>query len=1117
MTAIKRSDFDRLVREFLFAELFNKLGWNTTSFHRDIKTQDQIFPLHGIAEKSGFFVMHCQTDNVPLLSQRRHINTVFSKVKDFHLIIYTDKARMEQRWQFVLRVPNRPAKNIEVNWKKGQDTEALWQRTRGLFFSLDEEDNITIVDVSSRVTEAFGANTDRVTKKFYDSFKNEHEQFLEFIAGISALADKQWYASLMLNRLMFCYFIQKKGFLDNNPNYLSDKLAQTRERRGQNTFYSFYRDFLLVLFHQGLNEPLPRPETHAEIGQVPYLNGGLFDVHELENLYDIQIPDEAFENIFRFFDQWEWHLDTRPDASAKEINPDVIGFIFEKYINERADMGAYYTKEDITSYIGRNCIIPFLFDQAERNGARLAPCREIARQSGDRYIFPALRHGISWDLHRGQPLEAPLPLPPDIEEGLDTDRPGLIGRRQGWNREAPPEYGLPTEWWRETVERRLRYAELRRKIDGGEVQAINDFITLNLDIRAYAQDCLEQTEDPDFLWAFYRGLSSVSVLDPTCGSGAFLFAALNILEPLYEACLDRMAAFVEGGEAKHRTHFSTVLEEAADTTRHPSREYYVYKKIIVNNLYGVDLMHEAVEIAKLRLFLKLMSTVQPDRRRPNLGLEPLPDVDFNLRNGNALVGFATLTETIDAINQRDLPPGAQGRLVFGEELEVIAAVREKAELIGMAYKRFKDSQLLLPNGGGLREAKAELNLRLRDLAATLDEYLAYQYGIYGARERKKMQEWKKSHQPFHWWAEFYEVLYDEEGKFKGFDVVIGNPPYVEYSKSRKGYSILNYATESSGNLFAFVTERSNNLLYRLGRLSLIVPISLVCTQRMEVLQDIALRGNTAWLSNYAERPGKLFSGAEVILTICIIDRSANETSTYVTGFNKWNSAEREFLFQRISYVGIPRKVRSYIYPKISNELELKIFDNFLGQKVLGNEYSGVNGSRVYYRIGGGRYWKIFTNFQPKFFQNGTQRTSSRENYLFFKSDTIRDAAIAGLSSTLFYWYFMQTTNCRDLNPSDLKEFPFPASEFNEPLFVSLQSRTTILMQDYEQFSELKNKVSKLTGEIIYQEFYPRLSKPIIDQIDTVLAEHYGFTEEELDFIINYDIKYRMGRSSGEEE
>jgi hypothetical protein len=1112
MPTIKRTEFDRLVRDFKFTELFNELGWNNAALSREIKIEEHRFPLRSIAEKSGFFVMHCETDTVPALPVRRQINTVFSKVKDFHLIIYSDKARSEQRWQFVLRAPNRPAKNIEVGWKKGQDTEALWQRTQGLFFSLDEEDNITIVDVTTRVTEAFGANAEKVTKKFYDTFKTEHRQFLAFIQGIRTQVDKEWYASLMLNRLMFCYFIQKKGFLDNNLNYLSEKLAQTREHRGSNQFYSFYRDFLLVLFHQGLNEPHQKQEIRAEIGQIPYLNGGLFDVHELEEKYTIQIPDDAFEKIFRFFDQWEWHLNTQPNASAKEINPDVIGFIFEKYINDRADMGAYYTKEDITDYISKNCIIPFLFDQTERNGGRLAPCWSLAKESGDRYIFPSVRHGISWDYRQGQTLNAPLPLPPDIGDGLNTLKPGLVERRKAWNREAPPEYGLPTEWWREVVERRQRYTDLRQKIDGGEVQTINDFITLNLDIRAFAQDCLQQTDDPDFLWAFYRALRSVSVLDPTCGSGAFLFAALNILEPLYEACLDRMAAFVEAGESKKSKNFQEVLAEAADNSRHPSREYYIYKKIIVHNLYGVDLMREAVEIAKLRLFLKLMSTVQPDRRKPNLGLEPLPDVDFNLRAGNTLVGFATLEETIEAINQRDLPGGAQSRIVFGEELEVVAAVREKAELIGMAYKRFKDSQLLTNDGSaGLKKAKDELNRRLRDLSATLDEYLAFQYGVDGAKDKQKFQNWKISHTPFHWWAEFYEVLYDEEGRFKGFDVVIGNPPYLEINQV--DYKILGMRTLESGAVHNMCVERSLKISNPKGCLSMIVPMALVCTQRMAVMQQLLEQNRGCWYANFAWRPGKLFDEVNRALTIFVCNPHPGK-AVFTTPYIKWVSETRSLLFQSMNYTSYSINRSAFWIPKLTGATDQSILKKILSQKKSFKELKGKSGGRIYYRSTGGLYWKVFTDFAPKFFVNGKEGSSSRETWFSVSKEGEEKPMAAILSSNLFWWWYTIASNLRDLNPSDIDGFFIPEGVSEDKKLAELGEK---YLQSLVENSSMLTRIQKQTGETQTQSFKISLSKPIIDEIDTVLAEHYGFTEEELDFIINYDIKYRMGRGSGEEE
>ena len=104
------------------------------------------------------------------------------------------------------------------------------------------------------------------------------------------------------------------------------------------------------------------------LGNIPYLNGGLFDVHELERPErygkDIQIDDQAFEKVFNYFDQYQWHLDERPLKNDKEINPDVLGYIFEKYINQK-QMGAYYTKEDITEYISKNTVIPFLFDAAK--------------------------------------------------------------------------------------------------------------------------------------------------------------------------------------------------------------------------------------------------------------------------------------------------------------------------------------------------------------------------------------------------------------------------------------------------------------------------------------------------------------------------------------------------------------------------------------------------------------------------------------------------------------------------------------------------------------------------------------------------------------------------------
>ena len=92
--------------------------------------------------------------------------------------------------------------------------------------------------------------------------------------------------------------------------------------------------------------------------------------------------------------------------------------------------------------------------------------------------------------------------------------------------------------------RRQRYLDLRDRLARGEVTEVHQFVTLNLDIEAFTYDAIQQCDDPDLLRAFRDALREVKVLDPTCGSGAFLFAALERLETLYTACLERMQAFI---------------------------------------------------------------------------------------------------------------------------------------------------------------------------------------------------------------------------------------------------------------------------------------------------------------------------------------------------------------------------------------------------------------------------------------------------------------------------------------------------------------------------------------------------------------------------------------------
>ena len=709
------------LQAFDFSRLFVEgLGWDhyiTEPFI--VRVNERHYTLNPIAEKAGFAVYECASSvdmDVPQYPVRRKVQSEVAKRTFEHLIIFTDPGRQIQIWQWVKREAGKPAACREYTFTAGGSGNHLLQRIQPLFVSIDEQPTLKVAMVASRVRAAL--DVEKVTKRFYECFRIELTAFSEFIEGINTLGNRDWYASLMLNRMMFVYFVQKQGFLDGDIDYLRNRLHLVQQQSGAGRFQQFYRLFLLRLFHEGLGQPEAKraPDLAALLGKVPFLNGGLFDVHELERENpEISIPDEAFERVFDFFDGCRWHLDERPYREDNEINPDVLGYIFEKYVNQK-QMGAYYTKEDITGYISRNTVIPFLFDAAKRE------CPVAFRPGGgvwrlladdpDRYIYPAAGHGIAWNARKPEapaPLDIPLELPGNIATGVDD-----VSQRGGWNAPAPEEYALPTETWREVVFRRQRYEEVRTKLATGGVTEVTELITLNLDIERFALDVIAQSEGPELLRAFWHAMRDVSVLDPTCGSGAFLFAALNVLEPLYTACLEGMQGFLDDAERSERRRspkyledFRKVLHEADE---HPSQRYFILKSIVLNNLYGVDIMEEAVEICKLRLFLKLVAQLRSLDQ-----IEPLPDIDFNVRVGNTLVGFTSLNAVRQAMT---VMPNGQHRQVFPADHAALDEINEAAEVASRAFSRFREQQTTL--GGEVTTSdKRELRDRLRSLANRL--------------------------------------------------------------------------------------------------------------------------------------------------------------------------------------------------------------------------------------------------------------------------------------------------------------------------------------------------------------------------------------------------------------
>jgi hypothetical protein len=532
---------------------------------------------------------------------------------------------------------------------------------------------------------------------------------LNAIRGIDKDTDKRWYTSVLLNRLMFVYFLQRKGFIDSGKMlYLQEKLAESKQR-GTDLFYS---QFLKTLFFEGFAKPLDlrRADVQEFIGDIKYLNGGLFLEHPIEQNYpNIAIPDAAFDKIFDLFARYSWNLDDTAGGKENEINPAVLGYIFEKYINQKA-FGAYYTRPEITEYLCDRTINKLILDK--------------------------INQALNPSSHAQFPMpDAQLPIPRKFE-------------------------------------------------------TITELLT-NLD----ANLCRHLLEEI---------LPNLTLLDPACGSGAFLVAAMKTLIYIYSKVI---------GTSKFLTDHSLNAYLKTIEAEHSSLNYYIKKRIISDNLYGVDIMPEAVEIAKLRLFLALVSAAHDVSE-----LEPLPNIDFNIMAGNSLIGLIRVDEQrFDSVgnsrqgNLLQILASANYKQILSDKNKSIDLYKKHAFQPGEKEGTSQESRLL-----NLRQHIERLNqesqVKLNQLL--FDEFIGLkikyeQVQLAGKPKKRALTiDDIAELQPFHWGYHFDRVL--EKG---GFDAIITNPPWETFKPDAKEF-FANYSdlvTKKKMDIKSFEKEQKKLL------------------------------------------------------------------------------------------------------------------------------------------------------------------------------------------------------------------------------------------------------------------------------------------------------------------
>lgn len=328
----------------------------------------------------------------------------------------------------------------------------------------------------------------------------------------------------------------------------------------------------------------------------------------------------------------------------------------------------------------------------------------------------------------------------------------------------------------------------------------------------------------------------------------------------------------------------------------------------------------------------------------------------------------------------------------------------------------------------------------------------------------------------------YDFVLDSNKINNKFEIIVGNPPYVEYGKYDGKEKLIN----KYGNIYADVIKNSIDLLKCGGILGFIVPLSYVATTRMSKIREyVTEKCSKQILLSFADRPDCLFSGVHQKLNIVIFQKNCNKNKKiYVSNYKHWYKEERKELLN-----GRDVMISNYnlnFIPKIGNNIEKSIFDKiFTTNKENLYDIQSKLGKNLYLNMRSCFWIKAFS-FNP-----------GSSEYKEFKYENV-DYIICLLNSSLFWLYWTMVSDCWHITSKELKHFRFidTTNDFEE------------LRKKLEQ--ELEKTKKYVGSKQTEYEYKHKFCKKIIDKIDDKLANIYGLNSVELDYLKNFAIKYRMG-------
>ena len=681
-------------------------------------------------------------------------------------------------------------------------------------------------------------SVDALSKEFFDEYHRHYDRILRttveliskdptLYSGLSKLfAD---YIKKMMGRIVFLHFLQKKGWLNGDPEFLKNLFfMQPLDRRED-----FLEQVLEPLFFGIFNtEPHNREKLFRDEGwdvqlleqwkELPYLNGGLFE-RDMMDTAKLKLPASLFERLFDFMASYNFTVDENdPDDADIGVDPEMLGKIFESLLEDNKAKGAFYTPKEIVRYMCKESLIAYLGTQAtglskEPGVQATSLSKEPEVQATSLSKEPEVQ---ATSLSNESGVKATgLSKEPGVQATSLSKEPGV--QATGLSKEPGVQAtGLSKEPEVKATslskEPEVKATSLSKESGVKATSLSKESGVKATGLSDYIRKFVEQHEFPEELEPYREvldtALRKVKICDPAIGSGAFPMGLLNELWRCREALEERATNSSQmGTQANGLSQAGSLYsKEGQAGSLNPYSRAALKREIIENNIYGVDIERGAIDIARLRFWLSIVV----DAEKP----EPLPNFDYKFMQGNSLIesykGF-----DLSRISNR--LPGGQSKstqLLIGLDSD---HCRKNLQRLMRDYFSVTDHKQKDSMRQAINDAVKQLITDF--IGGTNDEFKSLN---------------PSANKDFFLWHTWFKDIFDKGG----FDIVVANPPYVLVSSNdilaplyRKKYKTAN---EGKVNLYKLFYEFGLSILKEGGTLSYITPNTYLTNKDSSVLRNM---------------------------------------------------------------------------------------------------------------------------------------------------------------------------------------------------------------------------------------------------------------------------------------